>query len=303
MSEGAALRLHVVDPAFLREAVAFTASETGFAPRLVEKDYFSSVLLRQLAAADAGLVFRGGTCLAKVHTRFYRLSEDLDFLVPTPADASRAERSARARPSRRAVAGIVDEVPGLRVITPLTGANDSRQYAAVIGYETLVGTGPETIKVEVGLRETLLTDAVRGEARTLLLDPVSGAPLVPAVELPCIGRQEALAEKLRAALSRREVAIRDFYDVDHAVRHVDLRPEDEELIELVRKKLAVPGNAPVDVTAARLAALGRQVRGELRPVLRESDFTEFDLERAFAIVADVARRVGSMERREWSSRS
>jgi predicted nucleotidyltransferase component of viral defense system len=286
-------RLHVEDPALFREAVAFTASETRFAPRLVEKDYFASVLLRHLDAADAGLVFRGGTCLAKVHARFYRLSEDLDFLVPTPGDASRGDRSARARAAKRAVARIAEALPGLRVVAPLRGANDSRHYAATIGYDTLVSPNAETIKVELGLREPVLTDPVQGEARTLLLDPVSGAPFVPPLRLACISRREAMAEKLRAALTRRDVAIRDFYDVDHAVREMGLRPEDEELAALVRRKLAVPGNAPVDVTEARLAALKHQVRAELRPVLRDSDFAEFDLERAFATVAALARRVSA----------
>jgi hypothetical protein len=102
-----------------------------------------------------------------------------------------------------------------------------------------------------------------------------------------------MAEKLRAVLSRRDVAIRDFYDVDHAVRRMGLRPDDHELAALVGRKLAVPGNAPVDVTEARLAALRPQVKAELRPVLRDSDFVEFDLERAFATVADVARRVAA----------
>jgi len=287
------LRLHVEDPALFREAVAFTAAETRFAPRLVEKDYFSSVLLRHLAAADAGLVFRGGTCLAKVHARFYRLSEDLDFLVPTPVDASRAERGSRSRAAKRAVAAIADALPGLRVVSPLRGANDCRQYAATIGYESLVGANAETIKVEISLREPLMAGPVQGEARTLLRDPVSGAPFVPPLRLTCISRQEALAEKLRAALSRREVAIRDFYDVDHAVRQMGLRPDDDMLAALVRRKLAAPGNAPVDVTEARLAALRPQVRAELRPVLRDSDFAEFDLERAFATVAAIARRVGA----------
>jgi hypothetical protein len=283
----------VEDPALFREAVAFTAAETRFTPRLVEKDYFSSVLLRHLAAAGAGLVFRGGTCLAKVHARFYRLSEDLDFLVPTPVDASRADRSVRARAAKRAVAGVAEAIPGLRVVSPFRGANDCRQYAATIGYGSLGGADAETIKIEAGLREPLLLDPVPGEARTLLLDPVSGGPLVSPLRVTCVSLHEALAEMLRAALSRREVAIRDFYDVDFALRHLGLRPDDGELAGLVGRKLAVPGNAPVDVTEARLAALRPQVRAELRPVLREPDFAEFDLERAFATVAELARRVAA----------
>jgi predicted nucleotidyltransferase component of viral defense system len=287
-----ALRLHIEDPALFREAVAFTAAETRFTPRLIEKDYFCGVLLEHLAAAGAGLVFRGDTCLGKVHADFYRLSEDLDFLIPTPVDASRSDRSARSLASKRAVDGIADAPSGMRVIKPLTGANASRQYVAVIGYQALVSPSAETVKVDVGLREPLLTKPVLGEARTLLLDPISGAPLVPPVRLQCLARQEAMAEKLRAALSRREAAIRDFYDVDHAVRRQGLRLDDADMVELVRRKLAVPGTTPVDVTKARLAELSKQVQAELRPVLRDSDFAEFDLERVFALVAELARRVG-----------
>jgi hypothetical protein len=102
---------------------------------------------------------------------------------------------------------------------------------------------------------------------------------------------EAFAEKFRAALSRREAAVRDFFDLDYAVRRLGLRPENPDLIELVRRKLAVPGNEPVNVSASRLAALRQQVGPQLQPVLRAEDFAEFDLERAFRAVATMAARV------------
>lgn len=285
------IRLHQ-DPALFREAVTYTAAETGFAPRLIEKDYFCTVLLEHLAGAGCGLVFKGGTCLAKVHAGFYRLSEDLDFVIPTPVDAFRVERSRRAAESKAAVAKIGGRLPDLRVITALTGANDSTQYTAVIGYTSVLSRQEETIKIEVGLREPLLTPAIQGEARTLLRDPISGSPLAPALTVPCLSRAEAMAEKLRAALSRREAAIRDFYDVDHAVRRLGFHVQAPELIGLVREKLAVPGNEPVDVSAARLAVLKPQVESRLKPVLRDRDFVEFDLERAFATVAEVAAALG-----------
>jgi predicted nucleotidyltransferase component of viral defense system len=77
-------------------------------PRLIEKDHFCTVVLEYLAASTAELVFKGGTCLAKVHTEFYRLSEDLDFVIPTPLDASRSDRSHLAAESKRAVSGRSD---------------------------------------------------------------------------------------------------------------------------------------------------------------------------------------------------
>ena len=56
-------------------------------------------------------------------------------------------------------------------------------------------------------------------------------------------------------------------------------------------KLAVPGTEPVNVSAERLVLLRQQMAPQLRPVLRERDFREFDLGRAFGIVADVANRL------------
>ena len=291
MADRAPFRVHQ-DPVLFREAVIFTAAETRFAPRLIEKDYFCSVILQHLEAATADLIFRGGTCLAKVHVGFYRLSEDLDFLIPTPVNASRAERSRRIAGFKADVAALARELPGLRVTAPLTGANDSSQYAATLGYHSMLGSGEESVTVEVGLREPLLTPSVRDGAQTLLLDPISGTPLVPPLLVTCLSRSEAMAEKLRAALSRREAAVRDFYDVDHAVRRLDFQVRDAKLIELVKKKLAIPGNEPVDVSANRLAALKRQIDSQLKPVLRDRDFAEFDLDRAFATVAEVAATLG-----------
>ncbi|MBA3355595.1 MAG: hypothetical protein H0U18_06580 [Pyrinomonadaceae bacterium] len=62
-----------------------------------------------------------------------------------------------------------------------------------------------------------------------------------------------------------------------------------KLVQLVRQKLAVPGNDAVDVSNQRLAALRQQVEPQLKPVLRASDFQEFDLEVAFQIVAEMAK--------------
>jgi len=85
------------DVVYFREAVAFTAAQTGFSQRLVEKGYFSTALLAYVASARGiPLVFKGGTCLAKIHAEFYRMSEDLDFAIPVKATCSRSERTRKA---------------------------------------------------------------------------------------------------------------------------------------------------------------------------------------------------------------
>jgi predicted nucleotidyltransferase component of viral defense system len=274
-----------------RDALALTRQRTGFAERLIEKDYFCTVLLEYLASASDELVFKGGTCLAKVHGDFYRLSEDLDFVIPMNADAPRAQRRRKALRLKEALAALPERRPFLRLVKPLAGANNSTQYNAEIGYTSLASGREDTIKVEIGLREPLVLAVSNGPARTLLLDPVSRSALLKPLALRCISKPEAFAEKFRAALSRREVAPRDFFDLDYAVRKLGLQPDDAELIQLVRQKLAVAGNAPADVSEGRLRALRQQAEPQLRPVLRPGDYAEFDLPRAFRLVADMAAKV------------
>jgi len=104
-----------------------------------------------------------------------------------------------------------------------------------------------------------------------------------------------VAEKFRAAMTRREVAIRDFYDIAHVVQSLNIRTQDDSFMELVRQKLAVPGNEPVSIGSDRLAELRRQLDGRLKPVLRQKDFDAFDLDIAFTMVAHVAKAVLSKQ--------
>jgi hypothetical protein len=45
------LEIHA-DAALFREALGFTAAETEFIPRLIEKDYFCTFVLQQLCALE-----------------------------------------------------------------------------------------------------------------------------------------------------------------------------------------------------------------------------------------------------------
>ncbi len=98
-----------------------------------------------------------------------------------------------------------------------------------------------------------------------------------------------MAEKVRAALTRREVAIRDFFDLDFAVRSGTLDPSRPAFVDLVRRKIEVPESEPVDVSLGRSDALRSQLVARLRPVLREREYAQFDLERAIATAHGIAR--------------
>ena len=97
-----------------------------------------------------------------------------------------------------------------------------------------------------------------------------------------------MAEKFRAALTRREVAVRDFFDLDHAITALGLNPEATDLIDMVRQKVTIPACDPILVGQERLMTLSAQVDTRLGPVLRPQDFQRFDLHRAFDAVARMA---------------
>jgi predicted nucleotidyltransferase component of viral defense system len=284
-------RLHEDTQLFSR-AVGYTAVRTGFPALLIEKDYFCTALLAFLAGEPSGIVFKGGTCLAKVMTDFYRLSEDLDFVIPLPFEASRKERRAAVAALKEALPRLEATVPGFTTLDPLVGANRSTQYITTIGYKSPASGQPESITIEVSLREPLLTPVTVGSARSILRNPVTDQPAVAEVPLPCISLQEALAEKARAALTRREVAIRDFYDLFHAAKHLGLDIQEETFLGLVRRKLAIPDNDPIDISHRRLAELRRQVETRLKSVLRPLDFEKFDVLEAIDLVQELAANLG-----------
>lgn len=292
-----AIRWHTEAPDDLRAAIELTARTTEFLPRLIEKDYFCSVVLEALADEDIGLVFKGGTCLAKVHAGFFRLSEDLDFTVPTEIAASRADRRRAVAPVKKRLTVLGKELEGFEVEAMLEGHNDSSQYKATLAYRSVLTGERETIAVEIGLREPLLMPAKRLPVHTALRHWARGEVAIAPFSVSCLSYEETMAEKLRAALSRREVAIRDFFDIDYAARSGVLDVNDRPLLDLVRTKLAVRGTIAIDVSPSRIAELRRQSAARLRSVLREREYAAFDLERAIDVVRFVAREMGVMPTR------
>ncbi|MEX2119063.1 MAG: nucleotidyl transferase AbiEii/AbiGii toxin family protein [Pirellulales bacterium] len=271
-----------------REALAYSASRTGFSTRLIEKDYFCSLLLDELTSAFAvGLVFKGGTALSKVHAGFYRLSEDLDFVVSIETDAVRSRRRAAIEPIKLHLERLLAASGWLSQSQSFKGANQSSHYTAVLSYSSSLSGDRERIRFEVGLREPVVETAETKPAGTILFNPFTTKAALHPIPVTVMSKRESYAEKIRAALCRRIPAIRDLYDLDYAAMNGVIDPGEDRLLQLVSQKLAVPGNAAPDVSASRLDVLRRQVDAQLRPVLRKEDFSRFDLDRAF----DLLRRI------------
>src|SRR3990167_10579369 len=97
----------------IKEAIEFTAQKTGFSARLIEKDYYCSLILNYLYSRtklDDKLIFKGGTLLAKAYTDFFRLSEDLDFSVSNDISFSRTRRRQFAETMRTAITAMLGDL-------------------------------------------------------------------------------------------------------------------------------------------------------------------------------------------------
>ena len=284
---------HETDPDIFRESLSYSESVTGFTASLIEKDYYCSLILHHVFDRETPLVFKGGTCLSKVYADFYRLSEDLDLVIPISVDTPRNQRRSKMDPMKKVFDELPAIVPGISVSRAFRGHNESRQYIGYLEYPSVVMDRQEKIKIEIGIREPLLLFSVNGEARTIIVNPFSGRPLLPVFTVHAIDMKEAYAEKVRAALTRTEPAIRDLFDLFYAVHKMKLDLDAPDFIITVKKKLDVPGNTPVDISLEYKRELGRQLEGQLRPVLRPADFDSFNMDEALELICRIAKAVSS----------
>lgn len=111
----------------------------------------------------------------------------------------------------------------------------------------------------------------------------------PYAEAECwaLDAAEVRAEKVRAAYTREEPAIRDFYDLD-LFRRLELDMNSEDFRALVDSKLAEVGYGPLagqrpqfGLTSHQKEQLRRDIPRLLMPVLRSTD-PHYDLDRTIS---------------------
>ena len=281
-----------MNKAEFRNAIQETAAVTGFSPALVEKDYHCSVILKKIYEHEflkTHLVFKGGTLLAKCYLSFFRMSEDLDFSVKNELCAERKDRRKLADAIRAVIPDLLAET-GFREVSPFRGFNESRQYNAVFGYESLFLL-EDTIKFEVGFRGDLMLAPVRQPLQTLLRDAYNPQKsVISPFEALVLSHQEAYAEKVRAALSRQIPAIRDFYDIT-AIADSGFDLSTPDFIALVARKLAADKSAQIDLSEDKQRALQERIKGELQGVLKNNSL--FTLDASWKILEAIAEKVAS----------
>jgi predicted nucleotidyltransferase component of viral defense system len=264
-------------------AVQYTAARFEFLDVLVEKDFLCSLILKYLYSNnDMALIFKGGTLLSKVHADFNRMSEDLDFMIPMARNVARNQRSESIRPVKELLNNIHLKLRIFTVKQPLIGHNNSCQYTMELNYRSHLTQSYDKILIDIGMRDELFLPADRLKAKTLLMDPFVNDSMVKPFSVIGLNSQEAYAEKTRAALCRRELAIRDYYDLDYAIMNGIIDFENEAFLLLIKKKVQHEVRFHNFSAPEVIRYLQAKVKSELEPTLKRHGIADFNLDRILA---------------------
>jgi len=225
-----------------KEEILERAGILSLEPTVVEKDYVLGWLLhaignhRDLAEQ---WVFKGGTCLKKIHFETYRFSEDLDF---TLRDESQLDSDYLTGVFREIVASLYDEV-GLEIPVErlrFDVRTNPRGHASVEGrvyYRgplRLPASAMPRVKFDLTADELLVETPERLPVSHEYSDrPASGMAVLA---YPYV---EVFAEKTRALGDRGRA--RDLYDVVHLFRRPEARERAGDVLRVLSEKCEFKG--------------------------------------------------------------
>ena len=259
--------------------IQYTQKKTGFSEYLLEKDYYLTILLNLIASSQNPLVFKGGTCLNKCHLGFYRLSEDLDFIYLFQDDLpNRTVRSKNLQGVESLMSSLVAEITGLQIVNS-EKFNSNQQLRINYKYDSVFG-GESTIRFEVTYHYPLELIPVYKPIQNFFTHPFSEEPILPSSDIRCMALEECVSEKIRACLTRRNPAIRDYFDIWYmrTIHKTDFSNSDQKSL-IGQKLLQSEGEVDIEKYTQNLK---KQIKRELSPTLAKK--FDFDLEDTITFV-------------------
>lgn len=196
-----------------------------FDPLLLEKDFLLTAILIYISNELPLLRFKWWTCLNKIYFPYYRLSEDLDFTIPIDEEAVNTEKKRfnyahKVREKIKYIASIMwwsinpDIEQHKRAFWNKYLKNKKYTYLKyLLEYPSLYDWSIGKIKIEVTYTSKQYIKSKNETIKSLYLDTVLEEPIFWEKKIQCLDINEMIAEKCRAALTRREPAIRDFFDL------------------------------------------------------------------------------------------
>lgn len=193
------------DPPAMRRLVADASRAFGRAQAYVYKDYFAVMFLKEMAAEDPDVVFKGGTCLSKCYGAIDRFSEDVDLGIE-----ARHATEGRRKAMKRSVVGCLARI-GLEP----SNVGETRSRREFNRYEVpLPPLGPAEPADALLVETAVMTPASPAERRPLqsfVGEYCESAGYSEAVERYGLGRFEVLANSMERTFVDKVFAVCDYY--------------------------------------------------------------------------------------------
>ncbi|MCH7535425.1 MAG: nucleotidyl transferase AbiEii/AbiGii toxin family protein [Bacteroidetes bacterium] len=217
----------------------------GVRPLQIEKDYVVSWILWGISKSTflrQNLIFKGGTCIKKIHIDDYRYSEDMDFTLNDDSisdDNIYAEFNNIFRLISKETRMGLSINEGSKDVHP--ASNSFKFYLDYVG--PLGGNG-DHIKLDITRGEKLEFEPIDGKIFQVYSD------LEDTFTIKSYGLEEVVIEKMAALMGRTEprdlydfdyltnieqIEIQDvYYEFEHKAEHKGLKPDD--FVEKVSSK-------------------------------------------------------------------
>lgn len=242
-----------------------------------EKDFLLTLILIKFWEKYPDLIFKWWTCLNKIYFPYFRMSEDLDFVINTDL-----WQSGRKKLLKDYENNFVEDLKILWIsLREERTKFDSYKLAMfTFKYTSVINNSIQTIKIDISLKNNLQLKAIPWEIKSIYIDKIMEENIFWAHFINCIDLRESIAEKLRASLTRTIPAIRDFFDIWYVKQFWNFDFEDKEFKKLLEIKLK-----EVDykyTLEENFENLKKQVETDLKPVLN-NDFS-FDFEEIYKFI-------------------
>lgn len=203
---------------------------------LIEKDLVLQQLLNDLSSNplfSKNFAFKGGTCLIKAYTGYFRFSEDIDFTYLHQrklSGISKKKVSVTLSKFQTEIAKILVNISVKRGFD-FKNQKDNRNYMEFGGsnrsvtykiwYDSVVLKRRTFIKIQINFVEEMCFKTTRKRLKTLAIGSTKDMGLlypeykeyVKPLYFVVYDKREIAAEKIRAILTRRGIKARDFFDL------------------------------------------------------------------------------------------
>lgn len=252
-----------------------SSNSHGFDAYKLEKDFLLTVILIFIWRHYKELVFKGWTCLNKIYLDYFRLSEDLDFVVINTWN--RIERKAILEEYKQRLTKDL-AILWLEIIDQRTKFNEDRQWIFNFSYTSLIDNSPQNIQIDITMKEKLEIEPTSKHIKSIFISKTMEESIFVEHTITCMEFDEIVAEKTRASLARIQPAIRDFFDVWYIKNFAKF--DFERIMDLIETKLEESNHEYTIDESFDL--LDKQIETDLKPVLKKN--FEFDLKEIFEFI-------------------